>query len=697
MRNNDEDTELIQDLLNGDCDELNRKVGLFLDQCPSFLHSVGRSRFFPAFFFGMFATAFDSGIIDFDPDIANGERIYFRFDNYDNGKGNLKIAVLTNDVDEDGMRIVRCYTIADNENSPGSRFSEEERLWIEENQLQHLQEDLAWEEYKIFQRGEECVFFPQGRDFNGNHASPIDNFREIAPIMQQGNLLDRANGLANNNSQEVRRDIRRILQYIVNVYDAYRQELNFDSESDDHGFLSGFLVNFRYRAMADIYLELLIGRGYADITLLVRGQEKLNNSVPIIIELKAGQEHAGQALEQARGYVRNCPISSVSAHTSSRNAVCVGLNFNHNAQRLQLDAEHFLEQEPSLIKRLLNPTEREVARDVENYLLYPASCTRAVPGSSPFSYTSRFAFASIAFEKGTARIGRDLVRVTKYLFNYHNDDRMLGQQGQRIARINVRERALTMVLFALSINSLVVLNIRQILRHQFPVMALDLLRPHWQGARVHEVLCEMIDDNPQVNVILTPFQSPDDYSRNYLGHFQGDLLRIGGVGQVHRAASVMMNTGWQDVNRHTELFQEISNVLFPLRQALVTSEAEFQAVLHGLFYTLGNPARVIIEFQLERGGRIDLVLSRFVERDDTHPIGIELKFARTAGQIRQKSAEANRQLQRYTQCGGCERITDGDQMVLSYAVFNNGARGPDTLISVRDVLNVRDNLGQFYR
>ncbi len=68
-----------------------------------------------------------------------------------------------------------------------------------------------------------------------------------------------------------------------------------------------------------------------------------------------------------------------------------------------------------------------------------------------------------------------MVRVTKYLFNYHNDDRMLGQQGQRIARINVRERALTMVLFALSINSLVVLNIRQILRHQFPVMALDLL------------------------------------------------------------------------------------------------------------------------------------------------------------------------------------------------------------------------------
>lgn len=113
-------------------------------------------------------------------------------------------------------------------------------------------------------------------------------------------------------------------------------------ESDDHGFLSGFLVNFRYRAMADMYLELLIWRVYEDITLLVRGQEKLNNSVPIKIELKAGQEHDVQALEQARDYVRNWPISSVSVHTSSRNAVCVGLNFNHNVQRMQLDTEHFL-------------------------------------------------------------------------------------------------------------------------------------------------------------------------------------------------------------------------------------------------------------------------------------------------------------------------------------------------------------------
>ncbi|RDD34743.1 putative transposase [Wolbachia endosymbiont of Cylisticus convexus] len=707
MRNNDEDTELIQDLLNGDCDELNREVGLFLDQCPSFLHSVGRNRFFPAFFFGMFATAFDSGIIDFDPDIANGERIYFRFDNYDNGKGNLKIAVLT--VDEDGTRIVRCYTIADNENSPGSRFSEEERLWIEENQLQNLQEDLAWEEYKIFQRGEECVFFPQGRDFDGNHASPIDNFREIAPIIQQGNLLDLVNGLANDNAGDVRRDIEQVLRYIISICDEYRQELNFDNESDDHGFLSGFLLNFRYRAMADIYLELLIGRGYADISLLVRGQEKLNNSVPIIIELKAGQEHAGQALEQARGYVRNCPISSVSIHTSSRNAVCVGLNFNHNAQRLQSGIENFLGQEPSLIRRLLNPIQGEVQENVGSYLQYPFFCHRLVPHANWFSYISRFTFASIAFTRATVQVGANFARVTKYLFNYHNDDRMLYPVREGNSQVNIRERALTMVLFAPAINMLVLFDIRHVLRHRFPQVALNLLRPGWQNAVVREVVCnlETVNNDHTINVILTMFQTPADYLQNRGGvSFLGTFSRVGGIGQVHRAASVMMNTGWQNLGRHQNLFQEISNVLFPLLeqnaipplgQSLVTNEHEFQAFLHGIFYALGNPAKVIIEFQLERGRRIDLVLSRSVERVDTHPIGIELKFANTGGQVQQRMAEANQQLQEYAQCRGCVRVTDGDRMVLSGVVLNDGAQGPNTLISVINVLRVKDGLMQSHR
>lgn len=290
MQNNGNNTELIRDLLNGDCNGLHKKFGLFLDQCPSFLHSANNPGFFPAFFFGMFATVFDSDIVDFDPNIANGERIYFRFDNYGNGKGNLKVAVLTNDVDENDMRIVRCYTVADNENSPGSRFSEEERQWVEENQLQGLQDGLVWKEYKIFRLGEECAFFPQGNAFLQRDEPDDLVFHEIVPIMQQGELLNLVEALVSGNANIVDQNIREILEYILDVYDTYQQELNFGVESDYHGFLSGFLINFRYRAMAEVYVELIMGGGYADVVLLVRGQGNLNNSVPIVIELKAGPE-----------------------------------------------------------------------------------------------------------------------------------------------------------------------------------------------------------------------------------------------------------------------------------------------------------------------------------------------------------------------------------------------------------------------
>lgn len=34
---------------------------------------------------------------------------------------------------------------------------------------------------------------------------------------------------------------------------------------------------------------------------------------------------------------------------------------------------------------------------------------------------------------------------------------------------------------------------------------------------------------------------------------------------VHSIADIMMNTGWQVQNRHAQMFQAISNVLFPLK------------------------------------------------------------------------------------------------------------------------------------
>ncbi|WP_353278341.1 hypothetical protein [Wolbachia endosymbiont (group B) of Longitarsus flavicornis] len=181
-------------------------------------------------------------------------------------------------------------------------------------------------------------------------------------------------------------------------------------------------------------------------------------------------------------------------------------------------------------------------------------------------------------------------------------------------------------------------------------------------------------------------------------------MRIGGVNNVHNAAKIVMNTGWQNADRYRELFQAISNVLHPDQQnnAQLQSlkwvvdrdhagEAGFHSVLHGLFYICNNPSRVIIEFQLGGGEKLDLVLLRSMEsRGGTHPVGMELKFARAAGDQQQRRTEARNQIEHYAQSGGYKRVTDGDAAVLSDVIFNNGAQGPNTLLSACNVFRVID-------
>lgn len=88
--------ELVQLLLmeNTSGDEFldfQKRFQSFIDQSPSFLHSVGKEGFFPSFFFGAFATLLDSDLADFGD--VKVKEIYFRFDRY----GALKLAVLTED------------------------------------------------------------------------------------------------------------------------------------------------------------------------------------------------------------------------------------------------------------------------------------------------------------------------------------------------------------------------------------------------------------------------------------------------------------------------------------------------------------------------------------------------------------------------------------------------------------------------
>ncbi|WP_341823140.1 hypothetical protein [Wolbachia endosymbiont (group A) of Clivina fossor] len=721
MDNNDENIGLIRSLLSGECSDENcddcmdchdfiKRFESFLDQCPSFLHSVGKDRFFPAFFFGMFATAFDAGIL-------NNEMVYFRFDNYDgNKKGNLKVAVLTNEAGEQGRRIVKCFTIADRWNSAGSRFSEWERLEVEREfigQNQQLQGNLIFIEYKVYvwrQNDEEPTKCEElGNRFNGNDIGNRNNrFQIITPHIEQNNLPNLA-GLVSNNTDNVEYLTGQVLRYILNIHNRYKNALSFyGKESDYHGFLAGFFMNFRYQHTANIYLELFVGGGYADITFLVRGQERLTDSVPIIIELKAGatrDKYADRALEQAENYVRKCPISSVSIYTSSENAVCVGLNFDLQQQHFMTSVENFLERGFPLVERLFEAVvegEVEVEENVRDYLLYPSFGVPAVPGARSgsdriFSYMNGFTFGSAAFARDTVSIGRSRINVTKYLFHYHDDDRMLGPRG-RIAQVNVGDRALTMVLRASFTKQerVIVFHLYHMLRHQFPDMELDLSR--WPNARVYEVICELnpdrrAEDDLGITVGVRLFQSPHNYLRNR-GTFIGQLVPVLSARNVYDISNMVMEDDWQNIDRHNQLFEAISRVLIPLKNAInVNSEARFHSILHGIFYACDNPARVLIEYQVGRGKKLDLLLLRPIEHGrNTHPIGEELKFARNEGEVQQKMNEGEEQSAGYMSQRGYKRVTDGNEIVLSCAVFNNDAELPNTLISLPETLQVYNQL-----
>lgn len=633
----------------------------------------------------MFSTAHDAGILGED------ERVYFRFD----GCGNLKVAVLTN---EEDRRIVRCYTIADNENSPGSRFSAEEKQQVEENLPQELQEgeDLDWEEHKIFRFGEECRHFDEGHSFPQRDEYEAPVFHEINPIRAPGELLDLINELANDNAGEVRTNVKRILQYIVDIHDEHEGSLVFGAESDYHGFLCGFLVNFRYRSVADVYPELLIGKGYADVVLLVRGVDQANDSVPVIIELKVGDE---EGLEQAKDYAKSCSVSSLPIHTSSPSAVCIALNFQlRGGAGLRTSVQPFSEGGLSLIPGLLHPHGNGVRGNVIRFLQPIASEFTQSPHCDTFSCMSSFAFGNVLSTADLLRVAgrRRGVIITKYLFNHSEEEKMKRIGGRGDAATIVRH-ALTLALFVSNIG-FVVLHIFRYLRSQtLPDKALDLsLLPQAEdNANVREVLCEVnVQSHLQV-LSAKKFESLRAYSRSHReGYFEGRFSeQMGNVRNLHQFADELMSaepnfSNDSNVNgeyraRYEVLFNEISRLLSPLlngNRLLVNNEAKFQALLRGIFQSCDNPAKVIIEFQLQRGRKIDLVLSKSAENDDTHPIGIELKYANTAEQVERKRVEANRQLSEYEFCGGCKRITGGDAMVLLYAILNAVGQEQDLIL-----------------
>ncbi|WP_259348741.1 hypothetical protein [Wolbachia pipientis] len=132
---------------------------------------------------------------------------------------------------------------------------------------------------------------------------------------------------------------------------------------------------------------------------------------------------------------------------------------------------------------------------------------------------------------------------------------------------------------------------------------------------------------------------------------------------------------------YKKVFKEISYILHPFK-SLINNEAEFQAVLHGLFSSYSDDnIKVITEFQIGGGEKLDMMMVVQVVGKEHPPIGIELKFAKE-GKLNSKIKEAESQLERYQKGEAYKVVTDADKVKLMYAVFNKEAADENSLIKV---------------
>ncbi|MBV0900027.1 MAG: hypothetical protein KTV77_04780 [Wolbachia endosymbiont of Fragariocoptes setiger] len=146
------------------------------------------------------------------------------------------------------------------------------------------------------------------------------------------------------------------------------------TEIFDHGFLAGIFSNLRYRKNIKTYIELIAGRGYADLFLLLRGEARSTHSIPIIIELKRQKEKQQSQLssvyKEALDYVQSLSPNKMRFITSSDHILTVGLMLGAK-QGETVRSEFFRMEEPknfalSLLRDVFNTKKEDIAISKEN-------------------------------------------------------------------------------------------------------------------------------------------------------------------------------------------------------------------------------------------------------------------------------------------------------------------------------------------
>ncbi|WP_425385343.1 ankyrin repeat domain-containing protein [Wolbachia endosymbiont (group B) of Schoenobius gigantella] len=702
----------------------------YIDQIPSYLHSVSKEGFFPHFFLGSFSILPDTQIAE----KLGIKKVYFRF----NTAKTLKVVVVKNSQiksDEDAIKGIELFSISEDGNS-GHQFTSGELEYILKGNLHpDTQQKIGTVrgikdrikgrvKSKLVQinKNEENIFV-ETQDKEILDSAISHNFYEIKKeeeIWKDQNDSTKSKpedyiaDLTNSDASKVEESSKKVIDRISKVHSKYKGSLvyaNQAREAAHHGFIAGALVNFRYRYNLRVYLEQFAGRGYADIVLVPRGKERSLNAVPIIIELKAGTAAGttpGNALEQAKDYAKGFQPNTMRVLTISDNVLCVGLNLDSTESEkfsMHISPREDREIAPPTIQKLLEVTsswngERSTITDITEKIKQPLErIYHTFPGTPEKggNYFSRFLLGQLLLANEFKRI-----KLEKSVFLYNEYPLAAStRSGPQSTERPVTTFMLTKANQGQD-KEVFIFHIREGGKGEFSEKKIPINLP--TVSKITEV-CISLQEERKSDFFdvekVNRYNSLNEY-KGGKESFNGEWKNIPYPAELKEIFDAVLESQLvssqdrsQSIGKYKELFGKLGEAMLPFK-VLIEREAHTQAVFHGAFshysdIKLGesqeNRALVLTEFQTGRGKRIDMVVHgiKFANQASSakeyDPVGLELKGPREGKTANALKDEANKQISgEYTKGVTYKTLTDGKEVDFVGVVFDKEASDGKSLI-----------------
>ncbi|WP_353283576.1 ankyrin repeat domain-containing protein [Wolbachia endosymbiont (group A) of Pogonocherus hispidulus] len=559
---------------------------------------------------------------------------------------------------------------------------------------------------------------------------PTVKFQKVAKKLGKSVYLESyIEKLANPGAEvdQVRKNLEDILNYIKKVHTNLDLQDsvygNRAREADQHGFVAGIFDNFRYRDNTKLYLEQFAGRGYADIVLLVRGPDRAVDSVPILIELKAGTEGqvtTSDALRQAEDYIKGFRPNKMRILTNAGNAIAVGLNLD-NAEPFKTEVKP-IKQPSSLMEDFIELASKwnnqqiseEIFKQRATDLLSSEYYTfTANKETRDIYYFSRYTVGqSILVDKF------DGTDVEKYVFSYgeyplESKTRGGAQSKERPVTTLVfikgdRKQDKTAFVFHIIEQETEIQNLNQ---KKVPVIDIP------EVGKIENVIeitmgLKKYKENSSFKDLFeikqiskyNPSGNDQQFTGNFLKIPNSDELKAK-FDQAITSQHATSSDSKDLLPDYKKLLTDIADTIYPIK-GLITDEAKLQAVLNGLLSSYSDlklketsakqedSAKIVIipEFQTGAGGRVDMVIQGIGPSPqgtkEYTPIALEFKLIDKNLNEKQMKEEVDEltkeQNIRYAKGAALKTITDSDKMFFMGVVINVGAKDKNSLILTSD-------------